>query len=141
MAEPLRIVADTNVLLMALPRKSPYRPIFDAFLAGRIFLLIDTGILLEYLEILEQRTDAIVAQNIGELLANSPYVVHVDVTTRWRLIAQDPDDDKFADCAIAGRADYLVTNDAHFNVLRQIAFPPVNVISIADFLQIVREIS
>ncbi|MBX2929497.1 MAG: PIN domain-containing protein [Saprospiraceae bacterium] len=53
MNDSLRIVVDTNVLLMALPRKSPYRPIFDAFLSGKIMFLIDNGILNEYLEIVK----------------------------------------------------------------------------------------
>lgn len=136
MNDPLLIVLDTNALLMALPRKSPYRPIFDAFLSGKIILLLDNGILNEYLEILEQRSDVIVAQNVGELMVNSTNVIRVNVTTKWLLIAEDPDDNKFVDCAIAGRADYLVTNDRHFNVLKQINFPPINVVSIEDFLKI-----
>lgn len=59
MAEPLQIVLDTNVLIMSLPRKSPCRPIFDAFLSGKIHLLIDNAILNEYVEIIEKRSDAI----------------------------------------------------------------------------------
>jgi uncharacterized protein len=140
MAEPLQIVLDTNVLLMSLPRKSPYRPIFDAFLSGKIHLLLDNAILNEYVEIIEKRSDAIVAQNIGELLVNSPNVVRVDVTTKWLLIVQDPDDDKFVDCAVAGRADYIVTNDAHFNILKTIPFPPLTVLSIDTFLEIVQNL-
>lgn len=138
MNEPLHVVLDTNVLLMALPRKSPYRPIFDAFLSGKISILLDNGILNEYIEILEQRSDAIVAQNVGELLVNSPYVVRVNVTTKWALIPNDPDDNKFVDCAIAGSADFLVSNDRHFNVLKGIDFPPVNLISIDDFLELIQ---
>lgn len=125
---------------MSLPRKSPYRPIFDAFLSGKINLLIDNAILNEYVEIIEKRSDAIVTQNVGELLVNSPHVVRVDVTTKWLLIVQDPDDDKFVDCAVAGRADYIVTNDAHFNILKTIPFPPLTVVSIDTFLEIVQKL-
>ena len=67
MAKPLRIVLDTNALLMSLPRKSPYRPIFDAFLLGKIHFLIDNTILSEYIETIGNRSDTIVAQNVGEL--------------------------------------------------------------------------
>jgi predicted nucleic acid-binding protein len=35
----------------------------------------------------------------------------------------DQDDEKFADCAIVSNADYLVTNDRHFEVLKTIQFP------------------
>jgi uncharacterized protein len=137
MDKTLRIVLDTNALLMSLPRKSPYRPIFDAFLSGKILLLIDNGILSEYLEILEERTDSIVAQNIAELLINSTNVIRVNVNIKWLLINNDPDDDKFVDCAVAGSADYLVTNDKHFNVLKALDFPPVPLISVDAFLKVV----
>jgi predicted nucleic acid-binding protein len=42
------------------------------------------------------------------------------------------------DCAIAGRADYIVTIDKHFNTLKQIDFPKVNVISIDEFIKILK---
>ena len=53
-------------------------------------------------------------------MVNSPHVMRIEVTTKWLLIVQDPDDDKFVDCAVAGQADYIVTNDGHFNILKTI---------------------
>lgn len=52
----------------------------------------------------------------------------------WKLISQDPDNNKFVDCAIAANADYIVTNDKHFNVLKDIAFPKVNIITLQEFI-------
>ena len=140
MSKPLRIVLDTNALLMSFPRKSPYRSIFDAFLSGKINFLMDNSILNEYIEIIEKHSDIIVAQNVGELLVNSPNVIRIEATTKWLLITQDPDDNKFADCAVAGQADFIVTNDNHFNVLKTIPFPPITVISINNFLEIVQNL-
>ena len=77
------------------------------------------------------------AQNIVETLLKSPFVHRFDPRFRWLLVTADPDDDKFADCAVAARAEYLVTDDRHFNALKTNPFPPVNVISADDFLQIV----
>lgn len=51
-------------------------------------------------------------------------------------IVNDPDDDKFMDLAVAGNADFLVTNDRHFNVLAQTTFPLVNAIKAEAFLGI-----
>jgi len=53
----------------------------------------------------------------------------------FNLISVDPDDNKFVDCAIIANADYIVSQDAHFNVLKTINFPKVNVIRIEDFLK------
>lgn len=55
---------------------------------------------------------------------------------RFHLIGTDEDDNKFVDCAIAAGACYIVTEDHHFNVLRKIEFPVVNVIGIDAFTQL-----
>jgi predicted nucleic acid-binding protein len=50
------------------------------------------------------------------------------------MIQADPDDNKFVDCAIAGNAKYIVTNDHHYDILRETPFPHVDVMSITEFL-------
>lgn len=49
----MKIVLDTNSLLVSIPKKSPYRPIFDAIIEGKLTLLISNEILMEYVEKLE----------------------------------------------------------------------------------------
>lgn len=51
------------------------------------------------------------------------------------LINQDLDDNKFVACAVAANAEYIVSNDAHFNVLKEIDWPKVEVITIQDFIR------
>lgn len=53
----------------------------------------------------------------------------------FHLIKADEDDNKFVDCAIVSNAKYIVRNDRHFNELRDIPFPKVDVIKINQFLQ------
>jgi putative PIN family toxin of toxin-antitoxin system len=129
-----RIVLDTNVLLMSLPKISPYRPIFDGLIAGTFQLLVTEGILNEYREMVAERTLPEIAQNLSELLTQLANVERINVYYNWRLITQDPDDNKFVDCAISGNASYIVTNDHHFNILKKINFPKVSVINADDFL-------
>jgi len=52
---------------------------------------------------------------------------------QWNLISSDLDDNKFVDCALNAGADYIVTNDQHFNVLKSIEFPPIKVIDMETF--------
>jgi len=40
---------------------------------------------------------------------------------------------KVVDCAIASGAKYLVSNDKHFNVLKSIPFPKVEIITANEF--------
>ena len=79
--------------------------------------------------------NARVAGNVMGFMEIAPNVKWIDRYYRWQLIKADPDDDKFADCAVAGRADYLVTEDKHFNVLREISFPKINVVGVEEFRQ------
>ena len=131
----LRVVLDTNVLLVSIARKSKYRPIFNSLLDGQFQAVITNEILTEYIEIIERKANAIVAHNIAESITNLPNVEKIEVSFKWNLIPADPDDNKFVDCAIAGRVKYVVTNDKHFNVLKDIPFPKVDIISIEDFMK------
>ena len=59
-----------------------------------------------------------------------------EVFYKWNLIEIDKDDNKFIDCAIAGNADYLVSNDKHFNFLKIIDFPKLNLLTIEEFKEL-----
>ena len=50
------------------------------------------------------------------------------------IIEQDPDDNKFVDCAIVAGAEYIVSEDAHFRVLDTIPFPSVSVKRLEEFM-------
>ena len=130
----IRVVLDTNVLLVSIARKSKYRPIFDSLLQGQFQAVISNEILSEYVEIIERKTNAIIAHNIAESIVNLPNVEKIEISYKWNLVTTDPDDNKFVDCAIAGRVKYVVTDDRHFNVLKEIPFPKVDIISIEEFL-------
>lgn len=128
------VVVDTNCLLQIIARKSPYRPIWDAFLQGKFQLCVSNEILNEYQEILEQQITPTVAENVVLVILNQPNVQFVEPYFRMELIMQDPDDNKFVDCAFAAGADYLVSEDSHFDILRKTPFPQLNLVTLDDFL-------
>ena len=129
------VVIDTNCLLQIIARKSPYRPIWDAFLEGRFTLCVSDEILDEYQEVLEQQISSTVAENVVMLILNLANVQLVDPHFRMGLITADPDDNKFVDCAFAAGADYLVSEDSHFRVLHDTPFPQLNLVTLDEFLQ------
>ena len=129
-----RIVLDTNCLLMTLPSKSPYHRIWTDILDGTIELCVSSEILNEYEEILASHSSALLAHSVVQALLNRANVIKVVPTYFFNLIESDPDDNKFVDCAICGSAELIVTNDAHFNVLKRINFPVVEVMSIKEFI-------
>lgn len=118
-----------------MSKRSPYRPIWDAFLGQRFILCVSNDILDEYQEIIEQQTTAQIAENVIMLIMNSINVNYVDPHFRLELITSDPDDNKFVDCAFASGADYIVSEDAHFDVLKRTPFPMFNVLTMDEFLE------
>ena len=127
------VVVDTNCLLRIIPIRSRYRNVWESFLREEYVICISNDILSEYLEILTQKVNHTFAVRIVNVLLKSNNVKFYDPHYHFELITQDPDDNKFVDCAIVASADFLVSEDKHFNVLRDIAFPKVNVITLDQF--------
>ena len=136
----MRVVLDTNVLLVSIPKLSKYRPIFESLIGKKYTLIISNEILAEYEEIIAQKANEIAAQNIVKMLVTLSNVEKKEIYFRWNLIKTDEDDNKFADCAVAGNADYLVSNDHHFDVLETIDFPEIPLIDAEKFLEILKEL-
>lgn len=134
----MNIVLDTNCLLMSLSRRSQYYPIWRDFVDGKYRLCISNDILAEYEEILTQKVGPQIASNIIKALLDLPNTKMVQVYYHLHLITADPDDDKFVDCAFKANAKYIVTQDHHYDVLRNIPFPKIEVVDIDEFLSILR---
>ena len=130
-----RIVIDTNCLLAILPSKSMYHAVWTAFLENRLEICVSTEILMEYEEILSEKTHPIFADSIIQTLLNRKNLIRVSPVWRFNIIRQDPDDNKFVDCAVCGQAEYLISNDKHFATLRKVDFPPITIVTIQEFVK------
>ena len=133
----MKIVLDTNCLLVVLPVGSPYRCLWNAFRQRKFTLCYSTEMLQEYEELLLRFYSFDVTFLTLEMLLKSPNIIQTIPYYKWNLISADPDDNKFVDCALNAGADYIVTNDKHLNVLKNIDFPKMNVINIDAFKEII----
>ncbi len=129
-----RIVLDTNCLLQVLPSCSPYHKVWEDILSGKIVLCVNTDILAEYEEIIALKTTPEIAYHVVEAIARLHTTFFQDVYYHFGLIVDDVDDNKFVDCAVAAGADFIVSNDKHFDVLRTISWPRIVVIRLRDFM-------
>jgi len=135
----MRIVLDTNVFLVSVLPRHKYWWIFQAILDGEYELLVSTEILTEYLEQCTKRYGLGTTEATLDFLLDLPNVELITPSFHWRLIYLDPDDDKFVDCAVAGNSDFIVTNDGHFNILKDVPFPKVETLRIDEFQQVLME--
>jgi len=129
----LRIVLDTNVLIVSLPSHLKHYWVFERLVAGDYDLFVTNEMLAEYQEQVAKRYGLSYTEAQLDLLLLLPNVKLVTPFYRWLLIREDTDDNKFVDCAVAANADYIVTNDKHFRVLQDIDFPPVRAITLQEF--------
>lgn len=129
------VVVDTNIFVISLTSKSPFHKIYQALVKGEFQLAVSNDILLEYVEIIERKYSQRVAHEFMNLLAELPNVLFTNVYYNWNLISSDNEDNKFVDCAIAAAADFIVTEDGHFDVLARVDFPRMNVIGLEEFLK------
>ena len=124
----MTVCVDTNALLPMLSLTHPARAIRLAWMKGRFIWALSTEIMLEYEEIALPRIGQRRWQEFVDMLALADAlhrnVRKISPTYRFHQITACPDDDKFADCAITADADYIITNDKHFDVLIGSGYKP-----------------
>ncbi len=132
----MKIVLDTNILLVSISPTSKYYWIFERFINEEYTLCVTTDILNEYEEIITQHAGAEAANYALQIIENAINVEFITKYYYWNLITADPDDNKFVDCAVAANAKYIVTHDKHFKVLKNIEFPKLEVLDIGGFKKV-----
>jgi uncharacterized protein len=135
----MTVVLDTNVLIVCLTAKSSYHEIYQSLVQHKFQLAVTNEILLEYHEIISIKYSQKTADYFIELMHELPNVKFINVYFQWNIIRADESDNKFVDCAIASACDYLVSDDNHFNILKQTDIPLVNLMSIDDFFLIMKK--
>ena len=134
----MKVVVDTNGLLNAIPRNGPKKWLYNAFMDNIFTWVFSNEILSEYDEIICRKFSQDVANYVISSLLASDNHERFEPSYKYQLVTQDPDDNKFVDCAIGANVDYLVTDDRHILSILEIPdlFPPVPVVTFAQFKDI-----
>lgn len=109
----MRVVLDTNVLISALLFTGLPSQLVPLWHSGSITVLLSRAILDEYLRVLSYPRFKLTEEEIRGLVEEEllPYFEVVSPKKRMRVVRRDPSDDKFLECAVAGRADVIVSGD------------------------------
>lgn len=136
----MRVVLDTNVIVsrVIFDKGAPAR-ILKLGRAGAFTLLISEPILAEYRRALSYKDvrarHCFSVQDVArEIRSLRESAVTVQATEHVRVVRDDPKDDIFLECALAGGADYIVSGDSHLLALRE--FRGVRILSPAVFLAV-----
>ena len=128
------MVLDTNCLIMAISARNEYHQVWQAFLDGKYIMCVTNEIIEEYSEVISRNISPFLSELVISAIINRKNVLMKSPSYAFHLIEADVDNNKFVDCAIISNAKYIVTNDHHFDVLRSIPFPKVDVVNLNRFL-------
>ena len=132
----IRAVIDTNVLVSAMISSAGNEALVVlAINQGLVVPCFSREILKEYSDVLLRQRFAFPADEVDallDLLGRSGNLLSPAPVAR---ISPDPDDDKFIACALAGKADFLVTgNKRHFP---QVGSSSARVVNAAELLKFI----
>jgi hypothetical protein len=130
------LVIDTNVLISSFFGGNP-KKVIDLWRTGRAVLCLSDEILKEYLRVIARLPIAPETTNKLVAILREKRNIELVASSRHRaVIRENPEDDKFIGCAVEGKADCIVSGDAH--LLPAKVYQAIPIYSPKDFLQIIR---
>jgi uncharacterized protein len=128
-----RVVLDTNVLISSFFGGNP-RKIIDLWKYGEITLCLSKPILDEYVGVLQRLglQDEPELEELLKFFATGHHILFTTKTPKLHVVAKDPADDRFIECAVALKAQYIVTGD---KALREVGeYAGTKIITPREFL-------
>jgi putative PIN family toxin of toxin-antitoxin system len=132
----MNVVIDTNVFVSSfLSLQGPPKRVIDLWKTGNIILCLSRDIIAEYAEVLARfgLAGQPELRELLDLFARRINVIFVPSPPVLPLIPDDPADEKFIACAVAARAEYVVSGDKH--LLNLGAYGSVRVVTPSQFLK------
>ncbi len=132
-----RMVLDTNVVISALFWKGAPRTVYDLGKAGRVKLLHSISMEQELIRVLSCSKFGLTAVEILPIINDLRKRVQlIEVTSSLCAIKGDPTDNIFLECAVDGKADYIISGDHH--LLNMGSFRAISIITPRSFLEQVK---
>ncbi len=129
----LRAVLDTNVLVSAIISDGKSRELLKRGITNQYSIIISDLILKELLAVLRRPKFKTSEDEIRRtILALTRTADIVNVTSKLKVVEEDPKDDIIVETAVDGDADMIVTGDKH--LLRLKKFEEIKIISVDEML-------
>jgi len=131
----MRVVIDTNIFVSSFFGGKP-RKIIDLWKEGKITLCLSKDILNEYIEVLHRigLQDEVELEELLSLFTKSFNILFTTKTPRIKVVKDDPDDDKFIECAVALKAEVIITGDKAIEVIGE--YMNIKILTPQQFLKI-----
>ena len=136
----MRVVLDTNVLISATFWNGDSNRIIAKIEQKEAELIISKEILEEFVSVLgyEEIQKKIKDKNL-EMKRTVEKIVSISTIVephqKFKVIKDDPDDDKFLDCAIEGNAEFIISQNKHLLKLKE--FEGTKILTPSEFLKLI----
>lgn len=115
----IRAVLDTNVFVSAFLLPGRLNQLVPLILKKKFLWLLSQEIFEEYLEVAVRPLYHLSREELEAIFYQvKENGVWVDVHSRFDVISRDPADNKVLECAVDGRADWIVSGDRHLLALK-----------------------
>lgn len=133
----MRVVIDTNVFISSFFGGKP-RKVIDLWKKGVITICLTPYIIEEYIDVL-RRLGLEEGPEIGELLdllAQGYHISFITKTPSLKIVRKDPADDKLIECAVAAKAEAIISGDKGLKVIKD--YMGIKILSPEEFLAFFR---
>jgi len=130
----MRVVIDTNIFVSSFFGGNP-RKIIDLWKEEKITLCLSNAILDEYVDVLCKigLKDEHEIEELLSLFLKGFNLLFTTKTPRIRIVKNDPDDDKFIECAVALKADAVITGDREILAVKK--YMGIKIVTPQQFLE------
>ena len=110
----MKVVLDTNVFISGIFFSGPPSIILQAWRDSKIQIILSKEILKEYQRVAEELLSKFPTIDIARIIELITIYGHFFETKNISVsICEDPDDNKFIECAIASNCKLIVSGDKH----------------------------
>jgi putative PIN family toxin of toxin-antitoxin system len=134
----VKVVLDTNIFVSSFFGGNP-REIIDLWKEGILVLCLSSVILDEYVEVL-QRLGLEDEEELEELLSlfqGGMNIIFTSRTPSLRVVEDDPADDKFIECAVALKADVIISGDKALQQVKE--YLNIRILNLHEFLKLYKQ--
>ena len=127
-----KVVIDTNVFVSSFFGGIP-RQIIDDWKLGKLNLCLSQRIIEEYLLVLNRlQLDEQIIKELTCLFAEGYHSFFAANTPELSIVIDDPDDDKFIECAVALDCKIIISGDKHLKNIKR--YVDIDILSPREYI-------
>jgi len=131
----LKVVIDTNIYISAIFWNGKPREVIDLGRDGKTIIFTSLDIDNEISDKLKTKFN-LSEEEVNQILLDfSSFTVPVEINQEIFAVQDDPDDNKFIECALQCKADYIISGDTH--LLNLTKFEGIKILRASEFLKVI----